>query len=174
MTPEFSRPLTWAAVPENGRQYRLAATATECAALAHRFRILGIAFLQAELNLKPEVGGTIRVTGVMEAEVTQSCVVTLEPVNQHVKEAVDARFLPEGRPPSEDPDGPDELFADKGSVDLGEAVAEQLALAMDPYPRSPGATVPTSLEEIDLPMRDGDKSQQRPSPFAVLKGGKSS
>lgn len=140
MTPEFSRGVNLARLPPEGREERLAASAAECAALARRFAIPAVNRLEAVLLLCPEPGGMATVTGRLSAEVVQECVVTLEPVTQVVEEAVALRIVPPGHEPAEDPEAPDEIESAGDTVDLGEAVAEQLALALDPYPRAPGAT----------------------------------
>jgi uncharacterized metal-binding protein YceD (DUF177 family) len=167
--PEFSRPLPFAAVPPEGRTRSLTATPEECAALARRFGILAVERLQGELVLRPEPGGTIRVRGSLEAAVVQNCVVTLEPVPQAVREEVDWRFLPSDREPADEADGPDEIPTENGVMELGEALAEQLSLALDPYPRAPGASLPPELTEAP----DAEQEVRR-NPFAVLKGGKAS
>lgn len=160
MTPEFPRPVSLARIPEAGREERLEANAAECAALARRFGIPAVNRLRAVLRLRPEPGGAVRVEGRMEAEVVQDCVVTLEPVVQPVAEAVALRILPEGADFSDDPEGPDEVAAEGDAVDLGEALAEQLALALDPYPRAPGAALPG----------EGEAGAEAPTsgPFAAL------
>lgn len=142
MTPEFSRIVALARIPEAGREERLEAQPAECAALARRFAIPAVNRLRAVLRLRPEPGGAVLAEGRMEAEVVQDCVVTLDPVVQAVEEAVALRILPPGAAFSEDPEGPDEIAAEGDAVDLGEALAEQLALALDPYPRAPGAALP--------------------------------
>jgi hypothetical protein len=142
MSPEFPRPVSLARLPEAGREERLVATPAECAALAKRFAIPSVDRLEARLLLRPEPGGAVMVTGTLCAGVVQACVVSLEPVAQQVEEAVALRLLPPGQEPSDDPDGPDEIATEGDAVDLGEAVAEQLALALDPYPRAPGAELP--------------------------------
>ena len=139
---EFSRPLALGRVGPEGRREVLEASAAECAALARRFGIPSIESLRAELHLKPEPDGAVLAEGRLEATVTQSCVVTLEPVPQQVQEAVALRLLPPGRAPDEGPEEIDEIETEHGIADLGEAVAEQLALALDPYPRAPGAALP--------------------------------
>jgi uncharacterized metal-binding protein YceD (DUF177 family) len=156
MPPEFGRPIAAALIPAEGRTERPVATPEECAALARRFDIPGVAAFSAEVTLRPEPGGVIRATGRLHAEVTQTCVVTLEPVAQTVEEAVDLRFLPPGQEPGDEPDEPDEIPMEGHQLDLGEALAEQLALALDPYPRAPGA---------ELPPLDGDGPS---GPFAAL------
>ncbi|MDJ0389449.1 YceD family protein [Roseomonas sp. E05] len=165
IAPEFSRTLPWAAVGQEGRRQSLQATPAECAALARRFGIPAIEAFSAELELRPEGDEAIRVRGHLSARVVQSCVVTLEPVAQSVEEAVDLRFLAAGEEPSEDPEGPDEIPAERDLLELGEALAEQLALALDPYPRAPGA-------ELPLEVREEEEEPLRRNPFSVLKGGK--
>ena len=160
MMPEFSRTVALARIPEEGREERLEANAAECAALARRFAIPAVNRLRAVLRLRPEPGGTVLAEGRIEAEVVQDCVVTLEPVVQQLTEAVALRILPEGAAFSEDPEGLDEVAAEGDAVDLGEALAEQLALALDPYPRAPGAALP----------REGEAGARAPpaGPFAAL------
>ena len=154
---EFSRPhrLT----PEH-RHLDLAATAEERAALAARFGIPAIGALTAALDLAPEPGGVLRVRGRLRAEVTQECVATLDPVDQVVDAPLDLRLLPPGTPPTDDdPDSPDEIETADGTVDLGEAVEEQLALALDPFPRRP---------DVAMPEPVGHEAETRPNPFAAL------
>ncbi|MEO3474261.1 YceD family protein [Roseomonas sp. CAU 1739] len=164
MTPEFSRPVALARIPPEGRQERLRATPSECAALALRFGIPAVNRFAAELVLKPEPGGGVAITGRILAEVVQDCVVTLEPVVQQVEEAVHLRILGPGEAHSDDPEAPDDVDAAGGVADLGEALAEQLALALDPYPRAPGAVLP---EEVA--GEEPEASPEPPaSPFAGL------
>lgn len=158
MVPEFHRPLALARIPAEGREERLEASAAECAALAARFGIPGIERLAATLRLRPEPGGAFLAEGRLSAEVVQTCVVTLDPVRQAVEDPVSLRILPPGTEASDDPEGPDEIETADGTVDLGEAVAEQLSLALDPYPRAPGASLPGAEGEGAAPS----------GPFAAL------
>ena len=160
MKREFSRFLRLGALGQEGRRQELEATPEERAALAERMGLLGLDSLSAELELVPAPGGTVRARGLLRAAVVQSCVVTLEPVPQTVEEPLDWRILPLGKEPSEDlDDGPDEIESEPdGTVDLGEALAQSLALALDPYPRAPGAELP------------GEASDADGSPFAALRG----
>jgi len=156
--PEFSRPLRLALVGPEGRAVTLEATGAECAALAQRFGIPGIAAFACELRLTPEPGGTVLAIGRFRAAVTQTCVVTLEPVDQVVDAPVALRFLPEGEEPAEGPEEIDAIATENGAADLGEALAEQLALALDPYPRADDAALP------DM------EATAAASPFAALRG----
>jgi uncharacterized metal-binding protein YceD (DUF177 family) len=166
MTPEFSRPHRLGA--GETRHLDLRANPDECAALAARFAIPAVERLAARLTLAPETGGTTRLTGTLEADVVQECVVTLEPVAQQVSTLLDLRILPPGTPATDDdPDSPDEVETTGNSVDLGEVVAEQLALALDPYPRTPDAAIPAELEPLPEEP-EADATPHRPNPFAAL------
>jgi uncharacterized metal-binding protein YceD (DUF177 family) len=140
--PEFSRPLPLGRVGPDGRREVLEANAAEREALARRFGIPAIESFRVELMLRPEPDGAVRAEGRLEAELVQSCVVTLEPVPQRVEERVAVRLLPSGREADEGPEDLDEIETENDTADLGEAMAEQLALALDPYPRAPGAALP--------------------------------
>jgi uncharacterized metal-binding protein YceD (DUF177 family) len=142
MKPEFSRPLTLDHVPAGGQALALTASEVERAALATRFGLLGLLSFTGELQLRPAPEGRVKVTGRLAAEVEQACVISLEPVRQSVAEEVAWRLLPDGAEPSDGDEDPDDLVAEQGVVDLGEALAQQLCLALDPYPRAPGAQLP--------------------------------
>ena len=147
MQPEFHRPVALERIPPEGRQEHLRATPAECAALALRFGIVAVNRFSGELLLKPEPAGGVAIEGRISAEVVQDCVVTLEPVTQQVEEAVHLRILGPGESYADDPEAPDEVEAPNGVAELGEALAEQLALALDPYPRAPGAALPGAEPE---------------------------
>ena len=170
MTPELSRPVALARIPPEGRRQSLRATPAECAALALRFGIPAVNRFAAELHLTPEPGGGVAIIGRLSAEVVQDCVVTLEPVVQRIDSPVHLRVLGPGEASSDDPEAPDDVDAPGGVADLGEALAEQLALALDPYPRAPGAVLPEEVTtEPEAP------SAPPVSPFArldVLRGRK--
>lgn len=160
MPPEFSRPLALGRVGVTGRQERLEANAGECAALARRFGVISVRRLVATIVLRPEPRGAIRVEGRLDATVEQACVVSLEPLVQAVTDAFVVRILPEGREPSDGPEDPDEIPSEGGMVDLGEVVAAQLSLALDPYPRAADAVLPAAATDPDpdavaevLPLR---------------------
>lgn len=142
MTPELSRPLVLAHVPAGGQQLRITADHAECAALGRRMGILAVHALAADITLRPVEEGRIAVTGHLRAEVEQGCVVSLEPVRQRVVEVIAWRLLPDGMEPTDGDDDPDDIEGPGGVVDLGEALAQQLCLALDPYPKAPGARRP--------------------------------
>ena len=146
--PEFSRPLALGLLGSAARREEIEASDAECTALAARFGVLGIGGLRASLDLTAEPDGSVIARGVLRAAVTQECVVTLDPVTQQVEEAVALRLLPPGRDPEDGPEDLDEIPSGRGGVvDLGEVLAEQLSLALDPYPRAPGAALPEEAQE---------------------------
>jgi len=157
MTPEFPHPLPLAHVPAGGMKLRLAPDAAQREALARRIGILAVHGLVAELTLTPVEEGCIAVRGRLRADVEQECVVSLEPVRQPIEEPVAWRLLPQGMEPTDGDDDPDDIECPGSVADLGEALAQQLSLALDPYPKAPGARRP------DDP---GDLGPQ--GPFAAL------
>jgi hypothetical protein len=164
MKREFSRLIRPATIGPEGRTEHLEAGPEERAALAARMGLIGLDSLSVDLRLVPTVGGVVRGRGMLRAAVIQACVVTLDPVPQTVEEALDWRILPPGEEPAEElDDGPDEIESEPdGSVDLGEALAQSLSLALDPYPRAPGAELPAEAQDA------------AGSPFDALRGLKGS
>lgn len=165
--PEFSRPLqvNGNVPPEQG--FRIEASAEERAALAKRFALVAVDALTAEGSLETLDGGQRAILRAhFTAKVTQACVVTLAPVTAEIDEAFTLEYDANADPAALDgpddvedledldiadleaflaqPDPPDPLV--DGAVDVGEAVAEHLALALDPYPRAPGADFAGSIE----------------------------
>lgn len=142
MMGEFPHPLPLAHVPAGGVTLRLSPDATQREALARRMGILAVHGLAAELTLTPVEEGCIAVRGVLRAEVEQECVVSLDPVRQAIEEPVAWRLLPDGKEPTDGDDDPDDIECPGSVADLGEALAQQLSLALDPYPKADGARRP--------------------------------
>lgn len=143
MTPEFSRPERVDAIGARPRSVTIAADATELAALAVRFGLVSVDRLAATLALHEEASGIV-VTGRVEAEVVQACVVTGAPLTTRVDEPVALRFVPGAEVPEGDEieladDALDTIPYAGSAIDLGEAAAETMALALDPFPRGPDA-----------------------------------
>jgi uncharacterized metal-binding protein YceD (DUF177 family) len=157
---EFSRPVAIDRLPPGESEHEVAAGPEERAALARRFELLGLDRLEARARLARLQGGLVRLTAEVSADVVQACVVSLEPVASRVEE----RFTLLYGEANEDAgevvlSGEAELVepAPGGVIDLGEAVAQQLSLALDPFPRAAGAAAPAPPE--------GEASA---SPFAAL------
>lgn len=141
--PEFSRLIRTRPLPAGPVQ--LEASEAERAALATRFGISGIETLTAEIALD-ETAKAIRGEGRLRANIVQACAISGEDFAVEVNEPLAFRFVPEGEP-SDEPDIEIELDADEldeiefsgESFDLGEAVAQSLGLAIDPYAEGPNA-----------------------------------
>lgn len=163
--PEFSRPVRIDTLGGEPRTVQLCADEAERSALAKRFGLAALSRLTGEASLV-RLGAEVAAKGRIVADVVQSCVVTGGPVEAHVDEPFDLVFRPHpeiGGPEEEVELGEGELdviFYDGVSVDLGEAAAETLALALDPYPRAPGAEA--ALKEA------GVKSEAEAGPFGAL------
>lgn len=142
MTPEFSRTERVDAIGERERTVEIAATADERAALAERFDLLRVDRLEARFAIRRD-GTGVSARGRVEADVVQPCSVTGEPVPASIDEPAELRFLPELAAGAEElelsADALDTIPYEGGRIDLGEAAAETMALALDPFPRCPEA-----------------------------------
>jgi uncharacterized metal-binding protein YceD (DUF177 family) len=142
MTPEFSRPERIDAIGERERAVSIEADAAERAALAGRFGLVAVDALGAELTLRREAAGIV-VRGRVRGRVRQACVVTDEPIETAIDEPIALRFVASDDSGEEEVElGAEDLDTvplEGGAIDLGEAAAETMALALDPFPRSAGA-----------------------------------
>lgn len=146
MTPELSRPFPPERIGRMG-EYVVTADAAECAALARRMSIPSVLALRCVLEGRRH-GDVVDLTGHLQARVVQDCIVTAEPFKQAVDERFEVRCVPDGaESEDDDPDSVDQAPYSGNAIDLGEIAAEQLALALDPYPRSPGAVLPAMEDE---------------------------
>jgi uncharacterized metal-binding protein YceD (DUF177 family) len=145
----------------------LAASAAECELLARRFALVDLTRLEGDVRVVPVEGtGAIHVSGHLSADLVQSCVVTLDPVPATVEAEFDRLFSRDVPYESEgeveiDPEteAPEPLVG--GMLDLGEILAEELSLALEPYPRSPDA-------DRLLAEQQADPSDDQRSAFATL------
>jgi uncharacterized metal-binding protein YceD (DUF177 family) len=147
-TPEFSRPERIDTIGAGDRSVTIEADAAERAALAERFGLVSVDRLEATLSVRREAVG-IAVRGRVGAAVVQACTVTDAPIPVTVDEAVALLFVDDGAAGGEGADEDGEIELDEGAldtipyeggaIDLGEAAAETMALALDPFPRSAGA-----------------------------------
>jgi uncharacterized metal-binding protein YceD (DUF177 family) len=162
-SPEFSRIVDTRSI--GNHPVRLEANEAERTALAQRFGIVAIARLTAEVALEP-VKGAILAVGQLTADIVQSCAVSAEDVPVAVAEPLSLRFVPErspGRPDEEvelEADDLDEIEFSGTQFDLGEAVAQSLALAIDPFLEGPGAD--------EFRRTSGLFGEETANPFAVL------
>jgi uncharacterized metal-binding protein YceD (DUF177 family) len=162
--PEFSRPFAADRLGRTPVTETLLAGPAECAALAKRLGLVELSQLSATVTLERTMGGLIHVSSRFEADVVQTCVVSLVDFPSHVEDSFALDF---GNAPAEfgdeielDPDYDPPEPIEGGIIDLGELVVQYLALALDPHPRAPGAALDPALSGADIAEM---------SPFAVLK-----
>lgn len=166
-------PVAVADIPERGLHRKVEAGETERAAIAVLVGLRDVSHLAASFELTHAGGGCIQVRGRVEAEVGQTCVVTLEPMTSAVDEDIDVMFSPDAPPvpPASEADDDGEGMGEdppepivSGAIDLGALAAEYLVLGLDPYPRKEGAV----FEPVIAPVDPDDH------PFAALKALKAS
>lgn len=145
-----------------GLTRRLEADAETRARVADALGLLELSALTADVSVKP-AGAGWRLEGRVRASLAQACVITLEPVPADIDTAFSVDLVeagaiePNSRVIEADPEGPDGPdVVEDGGVDLAAYAVEHLALALDPYPRKPGAVFEPPAGEAE------------PSPFAVL------
>ncbi|WP_119458328.1 DUF177 domain-containing protein [Rhodospirillaceae bacterium SYSU D60014] len=169
---EFSRLVAVDRIGGSERVEEIAASESERGALVDRFGWLSMERLTATVRLRRLKGGLFRVFGRYEAALAQPCVVTLNPVPVEIAEEFDLLFGVGGEAPDEsaavtmvptDEEPPEPIVG--GQIDIGEAVVQQLAVSLDPYPRCPDAVLPGELTEVPEEDREEGRS---PSPFEVL------
>ena len=169
-------PLPWSKsvavekIPDGGSHEELTANAAQLAAMSEIAGLRGMSDARAVFDLSFAGRGRVHVTGRVSAKVAQTCVVTLEPIENLIDEPIDVLFAPadqveaiikamEAAPETEEetPDPPEPI--EGGAIDLGKLAADALFLGIDPYPRKPDAVFePPAVEE------DPDSH-----PFAALK-----
>ncbi len=164
MNPEFSRPVRIDMIGEGSHSMAVEAEPAERAALVQRFGLISLAALSAEAELRRE-GDVVLATGRIRATVEQACVASGVAVPATIDEPFALRFVPAAADGEAEIDAEDcDVIDYEGSaVDLGEAVAETLALSLDPFPRA--ADADAILREAGVLSEDEVVN----GPFAALK-----
>jgi uncharacterized metal-binding protein YceD (DUF177 family) len=117
--------------------------------------------------------GRLALNGSLLVVVTQTCVVTLEPVESAVDVPIEIEFWPASQikayAETADEaashgvlDWPEPI--DDGKIDLGPIIYQTLATSLDPYPKREGASFSWSEADSETPSREEEKG-----PFAALK-----
>ena len=155
---EFSRPVEISRLPAAPTTMTIEATQAERIALARRFSLVALERLVADLKLEWIDRHLLRLEAVLSADLIQECVVTLEPVRSRVKDGFVLLYGAAAEANEVMLNQEEEVLEPivDGRIDLGEAVAQQLSLAIDPFPRAPGAIPPAAPGEAVA------------SPFAAL------
>lgn len=167
----WTAPVTVAQIPEGGLHRDIDATASQRAAMAETAGLREVLSASASFDVTPGSGGRFHVAGRVRARIGQNCVVTLEPMESDIDESVDLVFAPPEQIPelsdlvdeaaeseTEVPDPPEPIV--NGMIDLGRVATDALFLAVDPYPRVPGAVFEPEVVAPD----------PEDHPFAALKG----
>jgi hypothetical protein len=165
----WSAVITVGHVPEEGLHRDIEADPAVRATLAKAAGLLEVASAQASFDVTPVGEGRVHVTGRVQARIGQSCVVTLDPIENLIDEAIDLIFAPQsqlsalaaavddGDSDAATPDPPEAIVG--GVIDLGRVATDALFLGIDPYPRKPGAVFEPPAAPVD----------PEDHPFAALK-----
>jgi uncharacterized metal-binding protein YceD (DUF177 family) len=164
--PPLIRKTSIAALPASGAMIRIEANETERAAIAAAYDLASLSRFIVDIRLTPDGRGGAKLRGEIDATFERTCIVTLELFTAVMRELLEVAFAPAANhrlePDAEDlevtldmADPPEPV--ENGMIDLGAVICEFFALALDPYPKKPGA-------EFEPPAAE----QQRESPFAAL------
>jgi len=166
----WSVPVTVSQILETGLHRDLEANPAAREAMAAVAGLREIMSANASLDMVLKGNGRVHVTGHVRARIGQTCVVTLDPIENEIDEPIDLMFAPPEQIPNlsdlvDDaaesdaviPDPPEPII--NGVIDLGRLATDALFLAVDPYPRGPGAAFEPVVETVD----------PADHPFAALK-----
>jgi Large ribosomal RNA subunit accumulation protein YceD len=160
--PPWSAPVAVHGVPDTGRRVDLVADQNTRTAVAEAIGLRALPRLEASFDVSRHGREGLRVVGRVSATIGQTCVVTLEPIDNEIEEAVDLVFAPvTASEPSHESsvrsrvaadDAPEPLVG--GVVDLGVVATEFLTLGIDPYPRKSGVafTAPAAGDDSSHPF----------------------
>lgn len=163
-------PVAVAQIPETGLHRDIEADQAIRNAIADVGDLRDVLSAQASFDVTPKSGGRVHVSGNVRARIGQTCVVTLDPMESDIDEAIDLIFAPPEQIPQmaalvdeaehtdgETPDPPEPI--ENGIIDLGRVATDALYLAVNPYPRKPDAVFEPLIEAVD----------PEDHPFAALK-----
>ena len=166
----WSVPVVVAQIPDSGLHREIEAGPAAREAMADIAGLREILSASASLDLTLEKAGRVHVTGRVRARIGQTCVVSLDPIENDIDEAIDLIFAPPEQIPeladlvdeaaesdTEIPDPPEPIV--NGVIDLGRVATDALFLGIDPYPRKPDAVFEPLIEAAD----------PEDHPFAALK-----
>jgi uncharacterized metal-binding protein YceD (DUF177 family) len=182
----WSVPIAVAQLPDTGLHRDIEADAATRAAMAELAGLREILFASASLDVTPKGGGRFHVGGRVRARVGQTCVVTLDPVENEIDEPIDVTFAPPEQIPqladlvddaatsnTEIPDPPEPI--ENGMIDLGRLATDAVYLSLDPYPRRPDAVFEppdVAVDPEDHPFAALKALQLDPKPTGAAKPGK--
>ncbi len=168
---ELSRPLKIDGIPRAGIEEHIVAKPLERQALATRLKVVALKKLEAKITVAHKKGHMFNVTGGFYAELTQECVVTLEPVEEVVRSTFDLLMAPDyildklkKKKGPESSESEEAEPIEGGVLDLGELVIQFLAMELNPYPRKQGA----AWEAVSVGESKDTEIVQRTNPFMKL------
>jgi uncharacterized protein DUF177 involved in 23S rRNA accumulation len=166
----WSVPIVVAQIPDTGLHREFEAGKAVRDRMAEVGGLREIMSATASLDVTPKGGGRFQVAGRVQARIGQICVVSLDPIENDIDEAIDLIFAPPDQIPeladlvddaaesdTEIPDPPEPI--ENGIIDLGRVATDALFLAVDPYPRKPDVV-------FEPPVVADDPEDH---PFAALK-----
>jgi uncharacterized metal-binding protein YceD (DUF177 family) len=170
MSEEFpiSQAIELGRLSQAGEEVTIAPSSDDLMRIARWADVDAVESLDAKIDIQTISPTRFALYAELNADIVQSCVVTLDPVRSHIERAFTRELLlsaaaQRGPKDSEievapvDEDGREEIASLR--YDLAVPVLEELALAIDPYPRAPGVTFEPPKDDADSPDR----------PFAALK-----
>jgi len=166
-----------AQIPETGLHREIEADAGIRQAMAEIAELREVLSAHASFDVVPRRDGRVTVTGRVRARIGQTCVVTLDPIENEIDEDVDLVFAPPEQIPhmadlvddaeegdENTPDPPEPI--EGGFIDLGRVATDALLLGVDPYPRKPDAVFEQAVEALnpeDHPFAALKVLQQKPA-----------
>jgi hypothetical protein len=174
-------PVVVAQIPDTGLHRAFEAGDSIRAAMADVAGLREVMSASASFDLTLKSGGRVHVIGEVRALIGQTCVVTLDPIENQIDEVIDLMFAPAEQIPSlsalaeeaatsddDIPDPPEPIV--NGMIDLGRLATDALFLAIDPYPRRPDATFeppPEIIDPADHPFAALKALQSKDKPVVV-------
>ena len=164
-------PVVVGQIPDTGLHRAFEASEAARAAIADIAGLREIMSASASFDLKLKSGGRVHVSGEVRARIGQTCVVTLDPIENEIDEVVDLTFAPSEqitalsatvdeaaqKENEEVPEPPEPII--NGVIDVGRLATDVLFLAIDPYPRRHDVVFEPLQETVD----------PADHPFAALK-----
>jgi hypothetical protein len=133
-----------ATIGTSGLREERRATEAERAAMVKALGILSCEDLIAHYEIEPLGRGRFLLRGEIEADVTQACIVTLDPVPAHLSDRFTVEFRPDDEVPHDADAGEREILSgddiepiEGGRIDAGRIIFEHISAVLDPYPRKP-------------------------------------
>ncbi|WP_455478320.1 DUF177 domain-containing protein [Bartonella sp. B10] len=174
MTFALVYPVSVSQLPIKGIKVHIRADQRECTQLAKNHDLIKVKFCEGKFHILPWKKRGVRVKGSLRACIIQSCVITLEPLENFLHENINIAFVPAdsnlakpkiSEDTSElflDADGPDipEIFYGN-KIDIGAVMEEFFELSIDHYPRKEGVKMGN--------IESSSEVEQRASPFSILK-----